>query len=69
MNAFQALAQIQAATLAARTRTGDATIGTQVKAGKVQIVRVTYNAKGKSTVTPASDFLPIPEAVAALNAL
>jgi len=54
---FELLKKIQAATLAARERTGDKTIATQAKAGKTQIIRVTYDAKGKATITPVSDWM------------
>lgn len=60
---------IQAATLAARERTGDKTIGTRVKQGRFQIVRVKYANGGKSTVTPLSDWLAGRQLVEALNAL
>jgi len=59
--------QLRTATLAARQRTGDKTIGATVNAGKIQIVRVTFNAKGKSTVAPASDWLAPADAVVALT--
>ena len=63
------LKQIQVATIEARTRLNDSRIATQAKAGKVQITRVTYDAKGKATVTPVSDWMA-PEAMAgALAAL
>lgn len=66
---MELIKQIQAATLAARARTGDNSIGTHVKQGKTQIVRVTYDDKGKSTVTPASDWMASDLIPAALNAL
>lgn len=66
---FQQLREVQSATLAARTRLNDKTIGTQAKAGKLQVVRVTYNAKGRSTVTPVSDFMTHNEVINALNNL
>lgn len=65
------ISQLQAATLAARARTGDATIGTQIKAGRLQVVRVTYPAgkRGRSVVTPASDWLTAAECIARLEAM
>lgn len=66
---LQDMFTLRNATLAARQRTGDETIGTTVSAGKVQIVRVTFNAKGRSTVAPATDWLTVAEAVQALEAL
>ena len=49
---WQLMGRIQRATLDARARTGDPTIGTTLYQGKAQIVRVVYNDKGTSTVTP-----------------
>jgi hypothetical protein len=68
---FQTLIALQQATLAARKRTGDDAIGTQVEAGKVQVVRVTYpNGKRKPAhVEPLSGFLSAADAVAFVNAL
>lgn len=64
-----AMKDIQTATMAARQRTGDKTIGTRVKQGKFQIVRVEYAANGKSTVTEVSGWLAGPDLIPALNAL
>ena len=60
---------IQMATLNARQRTGDKSIGTRVKQGKFQIVRVEYAKNGKSTVTELSGWLAGYELIPALNAL
>lgn len=60
---------IQVATLAARQRTGDKTIGTRVKQGTFQIIRVEYAKTGKSTVTEVSGWLAGPDLIPALNAL
>lgn len=60
---------IQQATLAARQRTGDKAIGTRVKKGKFQIVRVEYSKGGKSTVREVSGWLAGPDLIPALNAL
>lgn len=59
------------ATVAARARTGDRTIGTRVaQGGAIQVVRVVYPKKGGyATVTPLSEYLPAREAIAFLNAL
>jgi len=69
MNALQLMAALQKATVAARERTADKTIATQVKAGKVQVTRVTYDAKGTSTVSPVSAWLDGFEAVAFLDGM
>lgn len=69
MNAFQALGQIQSKTLAARARTGNNGVGTKVKAGRVQVVDVTFDAKGNSTVKPLSDWGSQDEAMKFLDAL
>lgn len=66
---FKTLAKLQAATLAARARTGDATIGTEVSGGLVRVVRVTYSAAGKSTVTPLTAPMSADAACAALDEL
>jgi hypothetical protein len=63
------LFQLQAATLAARERTGDKTIGTRVDSGRVQVVSVTYSPRGRSTAVPLSDWLPAADAVRALEAM
>ena len=57
------------ATLDARVRMQDNTIGTRVEAGKLQLIRVTYDRRGVSTVAPFSGWMPMADAVAALNAL
>lgn len=46
---------------AARERTGDASIGTRVEGGRVQIVRVSYpdSGRGAASVTPVSAFLSL----------
>lgn len=67
---MQVLFDIQRATIAARQRTGDAAIATQVKAGLLQVGRATY-PEGKSVgeFKPLTDWLPIPDAIRALEAL
>lgn len=60
---------LQRATLDARKRLNDKSIGTHVQAGRLQIVRVTYNEKGRSTVTPVSGWLTMTEVIGALDAL
>jgi len=61
--------EIQTATLAARHRMDDKSIGTRVKQGMFQIVRVEYGARGNSTVTELSAWLEGHELIPALNAL
>lgn len=60
---------IRRATLAARERTGDKAIGTNVEQGLFQVVRVTYPAKAKSVVEPLSARLTPADTVAFLNEL
>lgn len=67
MNALQQMVILQKATVSARTRMLDKTIATQVKAGQVQITRVTYNNKGKSTVLPVSGWMSVTDAVEFLD--
>ena len=58
----------QKATLAARARTGQKSIGTQVNEhGRIRVVHTTYNAKGSSTITPLTDWSTSDEAIAFLN--
>lgn len=64
---FKLLADIQRATLAARARTGDNSISTRVDKGRVQIVRVSFDVSGTSTIAPVSDWLPIADVPALLS--
>lgn len=62
------LRSIQAATLAMRARTGDNSLGTRVSKGRLQVVRVTDNGKRRAcTVTPVTDWVPVRDAVAAID--
>ena len=63
------LAEIRNATLDARVRMRDNTIGTRAEAGKLQIIRVTYSGSGISTIVPASEWMPAADVIAALNAM
>lgn len=65
------LAQLQQATLAARARTGDKSIGTTVSKGRIQIVKVTYptEKRGGCKVVKMTVWLSMDEAVTYLNAL
>ena len=60
---------IRDAVQSVRTRTGDKSIGTHLDRGRLQVIRITYNAKGVSTIAPVTDWLPIAAAIDALNAL
>lgn len=60
---------IQSATLVARARLADNTIGTRTENGRMQVVRVTYDTAGRSTIVPASDWMlphKVPAFLAAL---
>ena len=57
------LMELRAATIAAIKRTADQHIATQVKAGKIQVVRAVPKKNGLFTVTPVSDYLPIQDAI------
>lgn len=61
------LFSLQQATLAARARLNDQTIGTRVDAGKVQVVRITYPNGPNATVARVSGFLSPQAAVAFLQ--
>ena len=67
---MQVLFDIQRATLAARQRTGDAAIATRAEAGRLQVGRATY-PEGKSVgeFKPITDWLPIQDAIRAIEAL
>lgn len=64
---FDKLRPLQTATLAARVRLNDQTIGTHVSRGLYQVIRVTYAKSGKSTVTPVSAWLPLSAVITALE--
>lgn len=66
---FATLAKLQAATTAARARTGDRRIGVRVEAGRLQIVTVTPLPDGTSAVESISDWVTADEAVAFLDAM
>jgi hypothetical protein len=57
------------ATLEARKRTGDRSIGTQVKQGMFRVVRVTYGPKGRGTVEPLSEYSTMRDTIAKLASL
>lgn len=63
-NVVTSVINLRRALLAARDRTGDASLGTQVKAGRFQAVRVTYRPSGISKVEPLTGWVT-PELVAA----
>ena len=58
---------IRTATLSARNRTGK-NIGTEVSKGLFRVVVVSFDAKGKSTVTPLSGWVSPAKIVEQLNA-
>lgn len=57
------------ATKGARLRTGDETLGTRVKKGRFQVVRTTYNERGRSTVIPVSEWLSLAEVIVLLESM
>ena len=68
LNIMQTLAAIRKATLSARVRLGDDSIGTHLESGKVQVIRVTQNPGGRrATVVPVSEWLSTSDAVCFLN--
>jgi hypothetical protein len=60
---------IRDAVKAARLRTGDRTIGTHLEQGRLQVIRVTYTAKGTSRIAPLTGWLSAADALAVINAL
>lgn len=69
MNMMQVMMQFRAATTEAQNRTGDKSISTDVKQGKIRISSVTFDKKGKATIKPFTDYLPFDEALAYLNGM
>lgn len=65
------LREIQNATLAARRRTGDDSIGANVKAGRLQVVRVSYPVHmfGCSVVEAMTEHLSAADAISFLEGL
>ena len=61
--------ELQSATVAARKRLADPSIGTRVSDGAIQVVRVRFNGKGGSTVEPVSGPLSPQAAVRFLQAM
>lgn len=68
---FPTITDLRDATLAARERTGKAGIGTQMTAGRVQVVHVTYpnGERYAGRAQPMSGRLSIADAIAFLNRL
>lgn len=66
--AVNGIGELQAATIEARARLKDTSIGTQVKAGRFRVVSTLYGKK-TTTVTPLSDWLVIADAVSFLKRL
>ena len=71
MNIMQTVKQVQAATMAARAKTGDQHIGTQVKQGRFDVVRAVppVSGRGRYTVTVLAASLTPADAVAYLGAM
>jgi hypothetical protein len=69
MNALHQLKAIQQATIAARQRLADNTLGTQVEAGRIQVVRVTYLNGRDGVVDPVSGWMPVADVCDYLAAL
>ena len=70
MEFMQTMLAIQKATLAARERTGDKCLSTRAEAGKLQVVRVVQKGKRDDyDVFPVSGYLPISDAISAIEAL
>lgn len=62
------IARLRAATLAARARTGNAAIGTNVRQGEYAVCLVTYQGK-RSNVETLADRLTVEGAIAYLDAM
>lgn len=59
--------KIRQATIQAIERTGDQYIGTQVKAGRLQVVRAVPVKGGRYDIQPLTDYLPIGDAIKFLD--
>ena len=68
MDVLQALAKIQAATTAARGRTGEMNLSTQVDKGRLQVVVFAKEGR-KIKALPCGDWVTIDEAIRQLDAL
>lgn len=68
MNVLQQLAKIQAATFAARGRTGEMNLSTQVDKGRLQVV-VHVKEGRKIAAIPCGDWVTVDEAIRQLNNL
>lgn len=68
---MQALIQLQVATLAARVKTGDKHISTQVAQGRIDVVRAVppVSGRGRYTVTVLAAGLTPADAVAYLGGM
>jgi hypothetical protein len=60
---------LRAATLAARERTKDRSLGVSGDGGRFRVVRVTYRANGLANVEPRTDYMTAQQAVDFLNSL
>lgn len=70
MTFMQTMLAIQKATRDAKARTGDVHLATRAEAGKLQIVRVVPKGnRSDCDVFPVSAYLPIPDAIRAIEAL
>jgi hypothetical protein len=66
--AANGIGELQAVTLATRSRLNDLSIGTQVNKGRFRVVRTVYD-KTTTTVTPLSDWLVPSDAIVFLKML
>lgn len=65
---METILKVGSAISALRGRTQDKTFGSRVDAGKFQLVKTVYGAKGKSQVTELSTWMPAAEFIAFVNA-
>lgn len=69
MNPIAATLGIRYATLEARRRTGDSSIGTSTNIGYFRAERVTYKPNGASVVEPLTGWMKAEKVIRFLNAL
>jgi len=59
----------RAAVKAAKERTGDKSISTDVKQGKVRVSSVTFSKNGKAAINPITGYLSFDDALNYLNSM
>lgn len=69
INGTSMMRRIADAVRDARNRTGDQSIATRAKAGRTQVVRVSYSARGSATVSAVSQWGSADDTIQFLNTM